>query len=174
MTRLVLVLALVVLIGLAYWGLAVGWRHRAARQSDVAAPPAPPPGLDGELVAPLTGLYVSTTRSGRWQDRLVVHTLGRRARATVRLFDGGVLVDRVGEDPVWVPAAALDAVGTAPGIAGKVMGMDDGVLVLTWRLGDLPVDTGIRVDDLDAQQDWIAAAQRLLPGGARPTNGAGR
>ena len=163
MERLLLTVGLIILILLAAYGILVGWRHRAARQSDLAVPVAAPAELGDELYEPLSGLYVSTTKAGSWQDRIVAHTLGRRAAATLHLSPLGVLIDRVGETEIFIPTADLVAVGSAPGIAGKVMAMPDGVLIITWNLGDVAVDTGLRLDDLEAQAEWIAAARQLIP-----------
>ena len=165
MDRALLTLVLVVVILVAAYGLLVGWRHRAARQADFPELPQVPEDLANELVEPLSGLYVSTTRAGSWQDRVVARSLGRRAAATVHLYASGILVDRVGESPVFLPAAAVESVGTAPGIAGKVMGMPDGILVLTWALAGGSFDSGVRISDLQAQAQWIAATQRAFPAG---------
>ncbi len=167
MDRFLLTVGLILVIALSAWGLLVGWRHRAQRQSGVADLPPAPVDLGDELIEPLTGLYVSSTPTGSWQDRIVAHGLGRRAAATLHLSPLGVLIERVGESEIFVPVDDLVAVGTAPGIAGKVMGMPDGILVITWRLGDLSIDSGLRLDDLQDQADWIAAATRLI---GEPTN----
>lgn len=169
MDRFLLTAGLVGVILLAAWGLLVGWKHRAQRQSGVADLPAAPVDLGEELIEPLTGLYVSTTPAGSWQDRIVAHGLGRRAAATLHLSRIGVLIERIGESEIFVPVEDLVAVGTAPGIAGKVMGMPDGILVITWNLGDLRVDSGLRLDDLAEQVEWIATANRLI-GPATITN----
>lgn len=164
MDRLLLTVALVLVCVLAAAGLWWGWRNRLRRQTETLGVPglaAVPADLGVDLAEPLAGLYVSTTVSGHWQDRLLVNDLGRRARADVFLTERGVLIDRVGEESIFIPAADLVGVGTAPGIAGKVMGMPDGILVLTWNLGAVAVDTGVRADDLAQQDDWIAAAQQL-------------
>lgn len=171
MDRAILTILLVLVILLAAYGLLVGWRSRAARQADfpeLPVPPVDPAGLGDELTAPISGLYVSTTAAGRWQDRIVARGLGRRAAATVHLHPSGILIDRVGESALFLPAAAVEAVGTAPGIAGKVMGMPDGILVLTWRLAGTRLDSGLRISDLEAQAQWLTAAERLFPG--RPRN----
>ena len=152
-----------VLLILALWGLlALGWRRRARRQADIPAPVPPPPPLPADLAEPLEGVYVATTRSGAWQDRVVVHTLGRRARVTAHATAEGVLLDRVGEDPIWLPADSITLVDNSPGIAGKVMGVADGILVISWRLGNRLLDTGLRADDLDAQHDWIDAVRGTI------------
>ena len=178
MDRTLLTLGLVVLILLAAWGLFAGWRHRAQRQSDLPELPVAPPIGDGvDLTEPLTGLYVSTTRAGSWQDRVVARGLGRRAAATLRLTADGVHIERVGESEIFLPVRDLEAVGTAPGIAGKVMAMPDGILVLTWNLGGTRLDSGLRLDDLEAQAEWISVASQLIKSphvdADLDTNGAG-
>ena len=168
MDRTLLTVLLVLVILLAAYGLLVGWRHRAARQADFPELPVPPEDLGAELTAPIDGLYVSTTAAGHWQDRIVARGLGRRAKATVHLYAAGILVDRVGERTLYLPAADVRTVGTTPGIAGKVMGMPDGILVLTWDLAGRELDSGVRVSDLEAQAEWLAAAEQIFP--SRPTD----
>lgn len=140
----------------------LGWRRRARRQSDIPAPTPAPAQIGADLAEPLEGTYVATTRSGSWQDRVVVHGLGRRAKATAHVTADGVLFDRIGEDAIWLPAESLTLVATAPGIAGKVMGMSDGILVVSWRLGTRLLDTGFQAHELDLQQAWIDAARGII------------
>lgn len=168
MDRAILTIVLVLVILLAAYGLLVGWRHRAARQSDFPALPVAPEDPGAELTSPITGLYVSSTAAGRWQDRIVARGLGRRAAATVHLYESGIVIDRAGASEIFLPTADVRTVGTAPGIAGKVMGMPDGILVLTWDLAGTGIDSGIRINDLEGQAHWLTAAEQLFPG--RPTD----
>lgn len=163
MERVLLTVAMVVLIALAFWGLSRGWQARVRRQSDIPALPAVPAEIGDELTPALAGVYVSTTRAGSWQDRIVAQGLGVRDRALVRATTAGVLIERETEDPLFLPRASLRAIGTAPGIAGKVMGQAAGVLLLTWDLAGTPLDSGVRADDPDEQQVWLQAARTLLP-----------
>jgi hypothetical protein len=160
--RLWLTLAIVVLCVVFAALLRLGWRHRATRQSGFAALPAAPVLPGDQLAQPLTGVYVSTTNTGQWQDRIVVHGIGRRAKATARLYESGVMIDRAAEDPIWIPRDALLSVSTAPGVAGKVMGLADGILLITWTWSGKGVDSGFRADDPIAQAAWIDAAATLL------------
>lgn len=163
MERLLLTLGLVVLVALAFWGLYLGWQRRARRQSDIPSLPAVPADLGAEITPALAGVYVSTTRAGSWQDRIVAQGLSVRDRTLVRACSAGVLIDRENTEPIFLPRASLRAVGTAPGIAGKVMGQAAGVLLLTWELDGIALDSGIRADDPDEQHQWLQAARTLLP-----------
>ena len=120
MERLWLTLAVLAVCVLAGYGLLVGWRHRAQRQEGLPELPSVPADLGPELATALTGLYVSTTTAGNWQDRIVARGLGRRANGTTELTADGVLIDRIDDDPIFLPAGSLIEVGTAPGIAGKL------------------------------------------------------
>jgi hypothetical protein len=162
MERLWLTLAVLAVCVLAGYGLLVGWRHRAQRQEGLPELPSVPADLGPELATALTGLYVSTTTAGNWQDRIVARGLGRRANGTTELTADGVLIDRIDDDPIFLPAGSLIEVGTAPGIAGKVMGLPHGVLIISWRLGDVELDSGFRADDPALQAAWIDAARTLI------------
>lgn len=162
MERTLWVLGLVLVCLLAAWGLWIGWKHRGGRQAGLSPLPAVP-NAPGDVITPaLTGLYVSSTTAGNWQDRIVAHGLGVRAPAIVRLTEDGVLIDREGADPIFVPVTDLVEVTTAPGIAGKVMGQADGILIVRWRLGETELDSGIRADDRDEQVEFLAAAAALI------------
>lgn len=151
-------LGIAVLMWLLLWR---GWRSRGRRQSGL--PPLPAAPLAGTALADaLDGIYVATTTAGNWQNRLVVQGVGRRARAQLRLLDTGVLVDRSAEQPIWIPRDQLIGVGTAPGIAGKVMGLSDGILLVSWRWGGTAVDSGFRADDPAQQEAWITAARAIV------------
>ena len=155
MTRLWLVVACVAVVLLALAGMWIGWRNRRKRQSHLP----PLPRLPVDLGAPSlssTGLYVGTTFATSWQDRVVHEGLGARAYGSATLYPTGLLIERDGNDPLFVPKADLIDVRLAPGLAGKVMG-DGGLLVARWRLGETELDTGFRADDKSTYPDWIRA-----------------
>lgn len=155
MIRALLVAACVVLLLLALLGLRRGWRSRLARQAYLPPLPAVPPALGvAELQA--SGLYVGTAFATSWQDRVLHGGLGARADAEAALYPGGLLLDRQGADPVFVPRTAWVHARLAPGLAGKVMG-EGGLLVLRWRLGDAELDTAFRADDKTTYPQWVRA-----------------
>ncbi len=161
MTRLLLVLALLAVFALALWGMRRGWLARGRRQGDLDAPPVAPADLGEQLLEPLTGLYVGSTLARSWQDRIVAGGLGVRADAVARLHRRGVLIERQGSAPVFIPAGAVVEASLAPGLAGKVVGAG-GLLVIRWRLGGEQVDTGLRADDKTRYPDWVAALKGLV------------
>lgn len=156
MTRLELVLACVVLFVLLLFGLRWGWRARGRRQADLPALPSVPSELTGDLAPPLTGLYVGSTISTQWQNRIVVHRLGERAEARARLGAEGVLIERQGSSSIFIPTERLIDARLEPALAGKVVGRG-GLLVLRWQLGDQLLDTGIRGDDRTQYPAWVKA-----------------
>lgn len=159
--------ALVAVAALAGWGMWHGWRRRArASAQAVPAVPAVPDELGAARLGPLEATYVSSTTTGDWLDRVAAHDLGNRSAAQVEVHDAGVLLRRRGAADLWVPAARLRAVGTAPGMAGKFMG-GDGLVVLTWDTGaDRLLDTGLLVRHRGERPALVAAVQALIPGEA--------
>lgn len=135
------------LAALALVGMRVGWRHRVRRTAAILpdALPVGPADPGTARTGPLPAVYVSTTTAGDWLDRLASHGLGERSRSTVQVFDAGVVIRRPSSTDVFVPAADLLSARLDRGMAGKYVGRE-GLVVLRWRLGDVPVDTGLRTD----------------------------
>jgi hypothetical protein len=138
-----------IVLGVVLLALVLTGRRRLATRSraTVPAPPTAPleDGALGEtLLGPLECVYVSSTLHGDWLARVGAHGLGDRARAEVSVHTGGVVVDRDGSSPLYLPADALRGVGTAPGMAGKFVGRD-GLAVITWQVPD-PAGTATRTD----------------------------
>lgn len=145
--RLALVVVMIALIALALWGMRRGWRARQRRQSAIPAPAASPQD-PGSLSEPVAGLYLGTSRHGDWMDRIAVHGLGVRSRATIALSASGLWLDREGAPGLWIPADDVASVRSDRGVANTVRSRDS-VAVVTWRLGEVLVDTGFRADATD-------------------------
>jgi hypothetical protein len=172
MIRLLLCLLVAVFFVLCAAAMWWGWTNRQRRQSHLPALPRTPE-LTGEpLLPPGTGVYVSTTTEGDWQDRIVVGQLGFRSAARWWLYPEGMLVERTGADPLWIPVGALCDARTGRAIAGKVMGVE-GLLVVSWRLGDHRLDTGFRADDKDIYGAWIDAIRALAAKGTATAGAQG-
>jgi hypothetical protein len=146
------------------WGLMwLGWRARGRRQAGLPAPPEPPETLTGDVLDGVDATYVSTTTAGQYLDRVVAHGLGVRSAAVVRVATGGVLVERTGAPDVWIPTASLRGARLERGMVGKFVDRD-GLVVLTWRLGDAELDTGLRTRH-ESDRERLVDAVGAMTGG---------
>lgn len=156
--------------------MALGWRNRLRRQSDVPPPPEVPAD-PGRVLYEADGQYVATTTAGDWLDRVAVHGLGLRGNAVASVHPEGVLFTRTGARAVFVPREDLVSVQLAGGMTGKFV-EKEGLVVVTWRLGTGPdgeqrrVDTGFRTRHAAHKTQLVAAVAALIP--ARPPNGTSR
>lgn len=153
-------LAMLAIAGVVFVLLAIGWRNRLRRQSDVEQLP-PVPEAPGQATAIAEGQYVATTTAGDWLDRIAVHGLGIRTNATLAVYPHGVLFDRSGAPAVYIPATSLTGVRQDSGMAGKFV-EKDGLLVLAWLLGAHALDTGFRTRRAADKDILFEALQQLI------------
>jgi hypothetical protein len=154
-------LLLIVLLAAAAAGLiAKGWRSRLKRQAGLGQLPDVPEQLSpAGIVA--EGQYVATTTAGDWLDRIAVHGLGFRGNAEMSIHTEGVLFDRAGSAPLFVPVGAVTDCRSASGMAGKFV-EKDGLVVLSWMLGEQELDTGFRTRRASDKQPLLEALQELI------------
>jgi hypothetical protein len=156
----------VVLIGLVIRRMLRGWKHRSERQAELIGVLPDLPDLFGPaVVAPTRGLYVGSTVAPDWLERITVGDLGYRCKAVLTRYREGILLERSGAGPLWMPAESLIGVRTERALAGKVIpgrpGADtpDGLLVIRWRLpSGIEIDTGFRGDDRRDYARWTTGA----------------
>lgn len=168
---------IVVIIGAVIRRMLDGWRNRALRQTQLLGefPPLPDM-LSPAIVAPTRGLYVGSTlpksnalratgSSSDWLERIAVGDLGFRSKAVLTRYPEGILLERSGATPIWIPQDAITAIRTERGLAGKVIpgrGKTEtsaGILAIRWRLpSGTVIDTGFRGDDRSEYARWIGEA----------------
>jgi len=156
--RLTPTLVIVGILVLVFTGLALGWRARRRRQASLPALATPPADL-GTALATADGFYVATTRADSPTDRIAVRGLGFRARAGVAVHPHGVVLSIAGQPDAFIPTSAIDGVGRATWTIDRVVGKD-GLVFVRWTLGDVLVDTNLRVTDPDA---LVAALTTIAP-----------
>jgi len=157
---------IVVIIGAVIRRMLGGWRHRALRQTGLLGEfPALPDMLSPAIVAPTRGLYVGSTLAPDWLERIAVGDLGFRSKAVLTRYPEGILLERSGATPIWIPQDAITAIRTERGLAGKVVpgrGNTEtatGILAIRWRLpSGTEIDTGFRGDDRSEYARWIGEA----------------
>lgn len=153
MDRVTPTIVIVLIVGLVFTGLALGWRARRRRQAGLPALATPP----AELGAPVRvddGFYVATTTADAPTDRIAVRGLGFRSRAVVTVVPEGLVLALAGQPDAFIPRAAIRGVGRATWTIDRVVGKD-GLAFVRWTLGDALVDTYLRSEDPDALVDAL-------------------
>ncbi len=155
---LVMAAVLAALAFVAITAMMRGWLRRGQRQAALIGVLPEVPGDPGPVtVAPTKGLYVGSTIAPSWQDRIAVGDLGYRAKAVLTRHTRGILMERSGATPLWIPEPSITAIRTEKGIAGKALTFD-GILAIRWRLpSGTEIDTGFRGDDRRKYADWLEA-----------------
>jgi hypothetical protein len=161
MSRVVLVgVGLLALLGL-YLLMLRGWRNRQRRQAFLP-PLSVPTGDATTVVGAVPGLFVGTTFAGAWLDRVAAQGLSDRAAGWLSVATDGVHIDREGAAEIFLPFAAIDDAAVGDALAGKVVG-PEGLLLLTWRLGDSRLTSAIRATDHAQHQRLADAVRAHLP-----------
>ncbi|MBO0676522.1 transporter [Mycolicibacterium sp. S2-37] len=153
---LVMAAVLVVLIGVVIRAMVRGWRHRAERQVELIGTLPPLPDTVGQAVIPgIKGLYVGSTLVPNWHDRIAVGDLGYRTKAVLTRYPEGIMLQRSGAGPIWIPADSVTAIRTERGMVGKAL-THEGILAIRWRLpSGTEIDTGFRGDDRTQYDRWL-------------------
>ncbi|MDQ2637936.1 MAG: transporter [Actinomycetota bacterium] len=156
---LVLAAILAVVIAVLIQAMMRGWRGRAERQAAlIGTLPRLPDTVGKAIVAPTKGLYVGSTLAPLWNDRVVVGDLGFRTKAVLTRYPEGIMVQRSGAGPIWIPDESIAAIRTERAIAGKAI-THEGILAIRWRLpSGTEIDTGFRADDRGEYARWLEEA----------------
>ncbi|MCH9642406.1 MAG: transporter [Actinomycetia bacterium] len=146
-----------------------GWRRRAERQADIVGTlPSLPDTVGAAIVSATEGLYVGSTLASRWNERVAARDLGFRAKAVLSRYPEGIMLQRQGAGPIWIPDDAIIEIRTEKYLAGKVIlggqrgdreggaPSHGGILAIRWRLPTgAEIDTGFRADDRRAYSKWL-------------------
>ncbi|MGB5110547.1 MAG: transporter [Mycobacterium sp.] len=153
---LVVAAAIALLIGFFIRQLLRGWRHRIERQAELIGNlPALPDTVGPLLTGPTKGLYVGSTIAPHWNDKVAAAALGFRAKAVLARYPEGIMLQRSGTGPIWIPDESIVAVRIERAIAGKAL-THDGIVAIRWRLpSGTDIDTGFRADERDDISEWV-------------------
>jgi hypothetical protein len=149
-----------------------GWRARARRQAELIGTLPPVPETFGSPIVEATrGVYVGCTLAPDWHDRVAVGDLGYRSKAVLTRYPEGIMVQRSGASPIWIPQESITAIRTGRGMVGKVVppGLNsrraardgqavagEGILAIRWRLpSGTEIDLGFRGNDRSEYGRWV-------------------
>ncbi len=153
---LIVAAVLVVVIGFVVQAIVRGWRHRAERQAALIGTLPPIPDTVGPVIVPaMRGLYVGSTLAPSWQDRIADGDLGYRTKAVLTRYPEGIMLQRSGGHPIWIPDESITAIRSERGIAGKAL-THQGILAIRWRLpSGTEIDTGFRAENRADYTQWL-------------------
>ena len=155
-----IIVALVLLLVL--FGMWQGWRAMVRRAAHLTPSHDVPVELGAPLAAAAT-FYVATTAHEKPLERLAIAGLGFRAHGSVAVYSAGLVVAVTGAEDVWVPASAVIAVHPATVAIDKVV-EKDGLLALSWNLGDTLVDSYFRVTEPEKTGALFDAIESISTG----------
>jgi hypothetical protein len=147
-----------------FYGMWLGWRHRARRDSRLSAPSALE--APGETLLAAEALHVATTHHDKPLDRVVMPGLAYRSNATLTVTRGGVTIAAAGEPSVAIAANRISGAGAATWTIDRSVERD-GLLVLEWRVAadhgdDAELDTYLRVSDAELQARLIDGIRSII------------
>ncbi len=153
---LIMAAVLAVLIAVIIQAMLRGWRRRAERQAElIGTLPSLPDTVGSAIVSATKGMYVGSTLVPNWNDRVAVGDLGFRHKAVLTRYPEGIMLQRNGAGPIWIPEESITAIRTERGVAGKAL-THDGILAIRWRLpSGTEIDTGFRSDDRRELAKWV-------------------
>ncbi|KLO26882.1 PH-like domain-containing protein [Mycobacterium haemophilum] len=155
---LVFATVLVVLVAVMIQLMMRGWRRRGRRQAELIGTLPDMPDEVGSATITTRGMYVGCTMAPSWNDRIAVGDLGYRSKAVLTRYPQGIMLQRSGARPIWIPQESITAIRTERGIAGKVAARN-GILAIRWRLpSGVEIDTGFRADNRDQYDGWLEEA----------------
>ena len=145
----------------------VGWRRRVRRDAP-AGGGYPAPETASAATATSEVLYVATTKAGEPLERLALPGLSYRGRGTVEVSADGVQLRVTGEQPVFIPAAALTGVGASTVAIDRVVERD-GLVRLGWTTsGGAAADSYFRVVDPAGRGRLTSAVEEIVPADSTP------
>jgi hypothetical protein len=175
-TSLIVAGVLALLIGFIIQLMMRGWRERARRQAGLIGElPSMPETVGSPIVDPTHGVYVGCTIVPSWHDRIAAGDLGYRSKAVLTRYPEGIMVERSGASPIWIPQESITAIRSERGMVGKVVpgglgsrrGRDgsvnshDGILAIRWRLkSGTEIDLGFRGNDRSEYTRWLPETTR--------------
>ena len=81
--------------------------------------------------------------------------LGFRAKAVLTRYPEGIMMQRTGAGPIWIPDEMITDIRAEKSLAGKAL-THDGILAIRWRLpSGVEIDTGFRADDRRDYLKWL-------------------
>ncbi|MEN9923208.1 MAG: hypothetical protein RIS09_722 [Actinomycetota bacterium] len=137
--RIALTVGFIGVMAFLYFAMYRNWKRKSKRDEMIQEPDSLP------ILKPLgefEGTYIATTYASDWLKRVHAHDLALPSRGAILLYQDGLGL-RLSKNSFFIPKSNIVELTSAHALAGKVFEAD-GIVAITWRLGDVEVVTGFR------------------------------
>ena len=156
---LIFAAVLVVVITVVIQLMMRAWRRKAERQEKlIGALPAIPDEVGAASIT-TRGHYCGSMMAPDWNERIATGDLGYRSKGVLTRYSGGIMVERVRAQPIWIPNDSITDIRMERGMGGRVSARI-GILVIRWRLpSGIEIDTGFRANHREEYAEWLQSEQ---------------
>lgn len=127
------------------------WHRRSQQQAELIGALPEIPDHVGAATISTRGHYCGSMMAPGWHERIAAGDLGFRSKAVLTRYAGGIMVDRVRAQPIWIPRDAITEIRMERRMTGRI-----GILAIRWRLpSGVEIDTGFRANNRGDYDDWL-------------------
>ncbi|GAB1811231.1 PH-like domain-containing protein [Mycobacterium sp. MUNTM1] len=129
------------------------WHRRSQQQAELIGALPDIPDHVGAATISTRGHYCGSMMAPGWSERIAAGDLGFRSKAVLTRYAGGIMVDRIRAQPIWIPRDSVREIRMERRMTGRI-----GILAIRWRLpSGVEIDTGFRANNRGDYDDWLAS-----------------
>lgn len=127
------------------------WHRRSQQQAELIGALPDIPDHVGAATISTRGHYCGSMMAPGWSERIAAGDLGFRSKAVLTRYAGGIMVDRIRAQPIWIPQDSITGIRMERRMTGRI-----GILAIRWRLpSGVEIDTGFRANNRGDYDDWL-------------------
>jgi hypothetical protein len=127
------------------------WHRRSQQQAELIGALPEIPDHVGAATITTRGHYCGSMMAPGWHERIAAGDLGYRSKAVLTRYAGGIMVDRIRAQPIWIPQDSITEIRMERRMTGRI-----GILAIRWRLpSGVEIDTGFRANSRGDYDEWL-------------------
>ncbi|MDM4141247.1 MULTISPECIES: transporter [Mycobacterium] len=132
------------------------WHRRSQQQAELIGALPEIPDNVGAATITTRGHYCGSMMAPGWHERIAAGDLGYRSKAVLTRYAGGIMVDRIRAQPIWIPQDSITEIRMERRMTGRI-----GILAIRWRLpSGVEIDTGFRANSRGDYDEWLESAHQ--------------
>ncbi|OBH85944.1 MULTISPECIES: hypothetical protein [unclassified Mycobacterium] len=156
---LIFAAVLVVVIAVVIQLMMRSWRRRSERQDELIGDLPDIPDQVGAALITTRGHYCGSMLAPGWHERIAAGDLGFRSKGVLTRYAGGIMVERLRAQPIWIPKESITGIRMERSMGGRAVARI-GILAIRWRLpSGAEIDTGFRANHRDEYDAWLESQQ---------------